>query len=114
MGANPGSIRSSLMTMKSCSVTGNASTADSLTSMAPTPSAALAESIEVNQSLLLGAIFVGGLAGGSIPAAPAEALKVPAAMTPNSNPITINAGARSRRVATRTVVCLHLLVMHPS
>jgi len=53
-------------------------------------------SIDVNQSLLLGAILADGLPGGTIPAAPAEVDKVPDAMTP-SDAATIQLAARQRR-----------------
>jgi hypothetical protein len=49
----------------------------------------------LNQSPLLGAILAGGLAGGSIPAAPAVADTVPAAITPSE--ARTQAAARKRR-----------------
>ena len=58
------------------------SSCDSNTGMSPTPSWARARSIDVSQSTLLGATFDGGVAGGTIPAAPAGATVSPAAMKP--------------------------------
>jgi hypothetical protein len=76
-------MRSWLIKMNSCSGTGRASTADSFTGIAPTPSVARAESIDVNQSLLLGAMLADGLLGGSTPTALAAAAeKVPTEITP--------------------------------
>jgi hypothetical protein len=52
--------------------------------------------MEVNQSLLLGAMLAEGLAGGSNPVAPAEADRVPEARTP-SDAATIQVAVRERR-----------------
>jgi hypothetical protein len=123
------------MTMKSCSGTGKASMANSFTGIAPTPSLALATSMDVNQSLLLGAILAGGLPGGSIPAAPAGAADKEAAVSTPTDARTHAAvrkpwgdvsPARTQRVAKRvtrsgvvvkgrpSLVCTGVVVMHPS
>lgn len=73
-------MRSSLTTVKTCSGTGNTDDANSETPKPPRPSWARAPLMEANQSVLLGAMLAGGLDGGRIPAAPADALDRPAAM----------------------------------
>ena len=89
-------MRSSLTTVNTCSGSGSAASADSETSIGPTPSWARASLIAVSQSPLSGAMFAGGLAGGRIPAAEAGALVSPAAME-----LMIMAPTGTRSAATR-------------
>src|SRR3984957_8495313 len=96
MGTRPRSIRSSLSTVKICSGTGRASNVASLRGMGATPSAPLAALMALSQSPLLGAMLAAGLAGGRIPAAPAEAARVPEATTPREA-ATIQLARRKRR-----------------
>ena len=96
MGGRPRSTRSSLTTVKTCSGTGSAASADSETFMPPKPSWPRAESMEASQSVLFGAMLAGGLDGGRIPAAPAGALVSPAAME-----LMIMMPIGSNNVATR-------------
>src|ERR1700722_2955565 len=98
MGTRPRSIRSSLTTVKICSGTGRASKVASLSGMGAAPSAPLAALMALNQSPLLGAMLAAGLAGGRIPAAPAEAARVPEATTPREA-ATIQLVRRKRRAA---------------
>jgi hypothetical protein len=99
IGGSPRSMRSSLTTMNSCSGAGRLSSTLSSTSMGPTPSTARAASIDVSQSLSLGAMLAGGFDGGRIPAAPAAAVDPIAATT--KQPATANMAstdwARERR-----------------
>ena len=67
--------------------------------MLPTPSGARASLMAVSQSPLSGAMFAGGLAGGRIPAAEADALVSPAATEPMIMTKTGNRSVAIRRRA---------------
>src|SRR5277367_1873204 len=103
MAGRPRSIRSSLTMMKACSATGRLDTRDSDTSIGPTPSSALAVSIEARKSGLLGAMLAGGLLGGRMPAAPAGEDSQPPATAASTTTVPISPPRRSARERTRHV-----------
>src|SRR5580704_5670415 len=96
MGGRPRSMRSLLITFKTCWSTGRVPRVASGTFIGPTPSCARPLLMAVSQSLLSGGMLADGFAGGRIPVAAAGPLEIPAAMK-----LIVSAPLESRSVAIR-------------